>query len=225
MKLQSTADGLKAAPVNPHPSVEVYYRAGKPVINKKWAEFNKNNPALDLTTHMPGNTVFEGVEVWQTRNGLDLEWFNCIDNKPHFIDERPDLYRRCYQPLEVKEQVREEAEEKRFDYDHLPLSKADQQKLYWDANAKEKMSKLLGIDNLTEASNPELGVESEATKMARNRPRHWLPDVVSLMEDYHKQQVEQQGLVSMEDVERILDVHYMGNTPPEILVELKTLKQ
>jgi hypothetical protein len=35
---------------------------------------------------------------------------------------------------------------KTFDYPHLPLSKADQQKIYWDANAREKMSKLLGLN-------------------------------------------------------------------------------
>ncbi|MCP5940271.1 hypothetical protein NL351_30615, partial [Klebsiella pneumoniae] len=64
MKLQSTADGLKAVKVNPYCTLQAH------------RDFETNNPELPLTTPMPGNTVFEGVEVWQYQYRGETRWLH-----------------------------------------------------------------------------------------------------------------------------------------------------
>ncbi len=61
---------------------------------------------------MPGNTVFEGVEVWQWEyNEFPGRWM--IDTKErcdYFHNKYGCQIQHCYQPLEFQEQVREEAD-------------------------------------------------------------------------------------------------------------------
>ena len=127
MILKSTADGLKAKPVNPYLSAEQYH---------KWMEFDYNNPTLDLTEQMPGNTVFEGVEVWQGEASREKMWYVLSEfDKDHF-EVVGNRTRKAYQPVEVKGQVREEA---------------DNSDLHRNAHVFPPVK----------ASNPELGVGTE----------------------------------------------------------------
>ncbi len=145
MKLKSTADGLKAVKVNPNcPATQ----------NIDYITFERNNMPLDLTTPMPCNTVFEGVEVWQYQNGDSDNWYNVIGSPTKYQIEKYG-YRLAYQPFEVKEQVREEAEtaDENF-WNDLAGDERD------DENRSPREEYLDAVISLRkqEASNPELGV-------------------------------------------------------------------
>ncbi len=117
MKLQSTADGLKAVKVNPFKELLdkalVTPQSDYIQLGLKFHKFEETNPELPLVQQMPGNTVFEGVDepVYQTRsrNPANQEWmewggvsfgaYSSVPDNNYFWDKRI-----CYQPLEVKEQ-------------------------------------------------------------------------------------------------------------------------
>ena len=231
MKLQSTADGLKAVKNNPFDKVIEVFEDGEiqSIDNPEWWKFEKSNPMLDLTAPMPGNTVFEGVEVWQyCKNGIWAE----VNEK-----EGAPMYetRQAYQPLEVKEQVREEAQKQEYDVimktyeanpdcEHCDPNPCDKCKVrsdwfdFWkntcpDVNSLQRMW-LIGfaMDNeipapiTPKASNPELGLTEKAiislhdTKMPTKERLAYLKGA-----DFGYQQATQhQGLVSLADVEKVI---------------------
>ncbi len=66
-------------------------------LSTNWRKFNDGNPPLPyIGAALTVGDVVDGELVWQTRNGIDLEWFKCINNKPHFKDDCPELYRQAW---------------------------------------------------------------------------------------------------------------------------------
>jgi len=155
MKLKSTADGLFGEQVNPY---EQYIRHRPYIIDPEWQEFEATKVKLPLVKQMPGNTVFEGVEVWQYQHPFDGDKWFVLPNDIQPVNDEYN-YRRSYQPLEVKEQVREEA----------PICKEcncayDSDEHLVKCNRRDKTAPF-DIKTITpKASNPELGVEAYTLK-------------------------------------------------------------
>lgn len=164
MKLKSTADGLFARPLSPYETWQAQYAI--------WAQ---DNPELSLTTPMPGNTVFEGVEVkfyqyqnvWYRVNfGWQLDFINRNESPVKIKYEAVD---------EFQERVREEAP---IDY-----TQPRQRKV--------------------KASNPELGVESKANLYLINTffDNDVDPEIIKkVYVDAYLEATQQQGLVRLNEV-------------------------
>lgn len=203
MKLKSTADGLKAAPVNPYPVED--YKDGFYVANFYYLEFANNNPELPLVKQMPGNTVFEGVEVKMGRSLANPDWRPVPTKTDRYFSE----IQMFYEPIdEVKEQVREEA-----------LKKDNEAELTPDV-----LDKIRQMGENVKASNPELeSVKFNAEKylsdlklndLVITHPSIKAPQLVyvsDIMEFYaaEKLKQQQQGLVSLESVEKYLELRIL----------------
>lgn len=234
MKLKSTADGLKAQPINPHEyGFYVNLVTNEKTEYEDWAKFDKENPELPLTKPMPGNTVFEGVEVWQARYyHPELpgwgDWLNCTKEHAKWGKDKFTETRRCYQPLEVKEQVREEADNV-YGMNELDI---------------DKVTNNENVIALKKASNPELGVEEAAESWLEEQGGangNIAPDFIrSFIAGANWQATQQQGLVSLESVINLfenriaelqemqlskLESEHLINEDEYMLGKLKTLKQ
>lgn len=121
-------------------------------------------------TLLPGDYPAEMFElVWQLY-WPDNSWINCANwYYSHYNNDfkkfASDKALETRQYLQLKQPVKEQEvkpEESKPTY--LPLSKEDQHKIYWDSNAREKMTATL---NLPESKEVET-IEQAAQNMAIN---------------------------------------------------------
>lgn len=159
---------IKVKPVNPHPkSVSHYDDEGEysgDILNDDWTRFEfKANHELTFTCiGLEANKVYEGSElelVWQfyDHNAGYEEWSDSLNPER----DRNNGY-RTRQVMCLKSSIADADKPKHnFAFDHLPLSKEDQHKLYWDSKAKEKLLDVMGIKDIPKEVNHPVETEAE----------------------------------------------------------------